>query len=86
MDVIKVSANSRTAAVAGAIAGIMREQHFVEVQSIGAGAVNQAVVAVILAKDTSSMTILISCVCQNLSMSILTEKSVRLSNWLSSQG
>ncbi len=50
MDVIKVSANSRTAAVAGAIAGIMREQHFVEVQSIGAGAVNQAVKAVILAK------------------------------------
>ena len=50
MNVIKVSANSRTAAVAGAIAGVMRESHFAEVQSIGAGAVNQAVKAIILAK------------------------------------
>jgi len=50
MNVIKVSANSRTAAVAGAIAGVMREQRFVEVQSIGAGAINQSVKAIILAK------------------------------------
>lgn len=50
MNVIKVSANSRTAAVAGAIAGVMRESQYAEVQSIGAGAVNQAVKAVILAK------------------------------------
>lgn len=50
MDVIKVSANSRTAAVAGAIAGVMREHRFAEVQSIGAGAVNQSIKAVILAK------------------------------------
>jgi stage V sporulation protein S len=50
MNVIKVSANSRTAAVAGAIAGVMREHLIAEVQSIGAGAVNQAVKAIILAK------------------------------------
>lgn len=50
MNIIKVSANSRTAAVAGAIAGVMREHHYAEVQSIGAGAVNQAIKAVILAK------------------------------------
>ena len=50
MNIIKVSANSRTAAVAGAIAGVMRERRFAEVQSIGAGAINQAVKAVILAK------------------------------------
>lgn len=50
MSVIKVSANSRTAAVAGAIAGVMRESRYAEVQSIGAGAVNQAVKAIILAK------------------------------------
>lgn len=50
MDIIKVSANSRTAAVAGAIAGVMRENHHAEVQSIGAGAVNQAIKALILAK------------------------------------
>jgi len=50
MDVIKVKATSRTAAVAGAIAGVMREQKHAEVQAIGAGAVNQAVKAMVLAK------------------------------------
>jgi stage V sporulation protein S len=49
MDMIKVSATSRTAAVAGAIAGIVREHHRAEVQAIGAGAVNQAVKALVLA-------------------------------------
>lgn len=49
MNLIKVSADSRTAAVAGAIAGVMREHHHAEVQAIGAGAVNQAVKALILA-------------------------------------
>jgi stage V sporulation protein S len=50
MDIIKVSANSRTAAVAGAIAGVMREHHHADVQAIGAGAVNQAIKALVLAK------------------------------------
>jgi stage V sporulation protein S len=50
MDIIKVSANSRTSAVAGAIAGVMREHKHAEVQAIGAGAVNQAVKALVLAK------------------------------------
>lgn len=49
MDLIKVSANSRTAAVAGAIAGVVREHHRAEVQAIGAGAINQALKALILA-------------------------------------
>lgn len=49
MDVIKVSANSRTSAVAGAIAGVFREHKHAEVQAIGAGAVNQAVKALVLA-------------------------------------
>jgi stage V sporulation protein S len=49
MDVIKVSANSRTSAVAGAIAGIIREHKHAEVQAIGAGAVNQAMKALVLA-------------------------------------
>jgi stage V sporulation protein S len=39
MDMIKVSANSRTSAVAGAIAGVIREHKRAEVQAIGAGAV-----------------------------------------------
>jgi stage V sporulation protein S len=50
MDIIKVKASSRTAAVAGAIAGVMREHKHAEVQAIGAGAVNQAVKALVLAK------------------------------------
>jgi stage V sporulation protein S len=50
MDIIKVSATSRTAAVAGAIAGVIREHKHAEVQAIGAGAVNQAVKAVVLAR------------------------------------
>ncbi len=50
MNVIKVSARSRTAAVAGAIAGVMREANRVEVQAIGAGAVNQSLKAIVIAK------------------------------------
>jgi len=49
MDIIKVSGTSRTSAVAGAIAGVFRENKRAEIQAIGAGAVNQAVKAVILA-------------------------------------
>ncbi|MCC6501466.1 MAG: stage V sporulation protein S [Anaerolineales bacterium] len=49
MDMIKVSASSRTSAVAGAIAGVVREHKRAEVQAIGAGAVNQAVKALVLA-------------------------------------
>ena len=49
VDIIKVAATSRTSAVAGAIAGIFREQQFANVQAIGASAVNQAVKALALA-------------------------------------
>jgi stage V sporulation protein S len=49
MELIKVSANSRTSAVAGAIAGVVREHKRAEVQAIGAGAVNQAIKAMVLA-------------------------------------
>ncbi|HEY56986.1 MAG TPA: stage V sporulation protein S [Anaerolineae bacterium] len=51
MDIIKVSGNSRTSAVAGAIAGVFREHRRAEVQAIGAGAVNQAVKALVLARS-----------------------------------
>lgn len=50
MNMIKVSATSRTSAVAGAIAGVVREHKRAEVQAIGAGAVNQAIKALVLAK------------------------------------
>ena len=50
MDMRKVKANSRTAAVAGAIAGVVREHQRAEVQAIGAGAINQSVKALVLAR------------------------------------
>jgi stage V sporulation protein S len=50
MDVIKVSGTSRTSAVAGAIAGVFRENKRAEIQAIGAGAVNQAVKALVLSR------------------------------------
>ena len=50
-EVLKVSARSRPSAVAGAIAGVVRENGRAEVQAIGAGATNQAVKAVAIARD-----------------------------------
>ena len=50
IDVIKVSAQSRTSSVAGAVAGIVREHGRATVQAIGAGAVNQAVKAMAIAR------------------------------------
>jgi stage V sporulation protein S len=50
MHVVRVSDTSRTTAVAGAIAGVMRERGQVDVQAIGAGAVNQAIKAVTIAR------------------------------------
>lgn len=49
-DIIKVSARSRSTAVAGAIAGVIRQFDYAEVQAIGAGAVNQAVKALAIAR------------------------------------
>ena len=51
MEMLKVSAQSRSTAVAGAIAGMMRERKYVEVQAIGASAVTQAIKAVAIARD-----------------------------------
>ncbi|MDQ1301325.1 MAG: stage sporulation protein [Chloroflexota bacterium] len=55
MEVIRVSAQSRSTAVAGAIAGVMRERGHAEVQAIGASAVNQAIKAVAIARDYLSI-------------------------------
>lgn len=49
-ELIKVSAQSRSTAVAGAIAGVMRDQGYAEVQAIGASAVNQAIKAIAIAR------------------------------------
>ncbi len=50
VDLVKVAANSRATSVAGAIAGIIREKGRVDVQAIGAGAVNQAIKAIAIAR------------------------------------
>ncbi len=50
-EVLKVSTRSRPSAVAGAIAGVIRDTGMAEVQSIGAGATNQAIKAVAIARS-----------------------------------
>ena len=49
-EIIRVAATSRSTAVAGAIAGVVREHGSAVVQAIGAGAVNQAVKATAIAR------------------------------------
>lgn len=51
VELLKVSAKSSPNAVAGAIAGILRERGHVDVQVIGAGALNQAIKAVAIARS-----------------------------------
>jgi stage V sporulation protein S len=51
INIIKVAADSRPPAVAGAIAGVIRERGRVDVRAIGASAVNQAVKAVAIARS-----------------------------------
>ena len=47
---LKVSANSNPSSVAGALAGTIREAGKAEIQAIGAGALNQAVKAIAIAR------------------------------------
>ncbi len=50
MEVLKVSSKSSPNSVAGALAGVLRERGKAELQAIGAGALNQAVKAVAIAR------------------------------------
>lgn len=50
MEVLKVSAQSNPKSVAGALAAVLREKGTAEVQAVGAGAVNQAIKAVAIAR------------------------------------
>jgi stage V sporulation protein S len=50
MDVLKVSAKSSPNSIAGALAGVIRERGSAEMQAVGAGALNQAVKAVAIAR------------------------------------
>ncbi len=50
MEILKVSSKSAPNSVAGAIAGVIREHGSVEIQAVGASAVNQAIKAIAIAR------------------------------------
>ncbi|WP_294371448.1 stage V sporulation protein S [uncultured Clostridium sp.] len=50
MEVLKVSTKSNPNSVAGALAAIIKEQNVAEIQAVGAGAINQAVKAIAIAR------------------------------------
>ena len=50
MEILKISSKSNPNSVAGAIAGLVKENSYAEMQAIGAGALNQAVKAVAIAR------------------------------------
>jgi stage V sporulation protein S len=63
VEVLKVSTKSNPNSVAGALAGIIREQGAVEIQTVGAGALNQAVKAIAIARGfTAPSGIELTCV------------------------
>ena len=50
METLKVSSKSNPSSVAGALANVFREKGNVEIQAVGAGALNQAIKAVAIAR------------------------------------
>lgn len=50
MEVLKVSAHSNPKSVAGALAAVLRDKGTAEVQAVGAGAVNQAIKSIAIAR------------------------------------
>ena len=50
MEILKVSTKSNPNSVAGALANVFREKGSVEIQAVGAGALNQAIKAVAIAR------------------------------------
>lgn len=50
VEILKISAKSSPNSIAGAIAGLVKENGKAEMQAIGAGAINQAVKAVAIAR------------------------------------
>ncbi len=50
MEVLKVSSKSNPNSVAGALAGVIREHGSAEIQAVGAGAINQSIKAIAIAR------------------------------------
>ena len=62
MEVVKVSAHSVPKSVAGAIAAVIREHSQVEVQAVGAGAANQAVKSIAIARSMALVGVDLICI------------------------
>lgn len=56
MEVLKVSSRSVPNSVAGAITGVVKDKGEVEVQAVGAGAANQAIKAIAIARSYLEMS------------------------------
>lgn len=50
MEILKVSSKSNPSSVAGALANVFKDKNIVEVQAVGAGAINQAIKAIAIAR------------------------------------
>ena len=50
MDILKVSSKSKPSSVAGALANAFKTQGAVEIQAVGAGALNQAIKSIAIAR------------------------------------
>jgi len=50
LEILKVSASSNPKSVAGALAAVVREKSKAEIQAVGAGAVNQSIKAIAIAR------------------------------------
>ena len=50
METLKVSSKSNPNSIAGALANVLRDTGSVEIQAVGAGALNQAIKGVIIAR------------------------------------
>ena len=50
MEILKVSSKSNASSVAGALANVFKDNEMVEIQAVGAGAINQAIKAIAIAR------------------------------------
>ena len=50
MEILKVSSKSNANSVAGVLANVFRDKDIVEIQAVGAGALNQAIKAIAIAR------------------------------------
>ena len=54
MEILKVSSKSNPNSIAGAIANVLRESDDLEIQAVGAGAINQAIKGIIIARGLAT--------------------------------